>query len=144
MFRAAISVLVVVVFPCLAPPVRAATAPRPNLEIVIVGEEVTCDFLSVAIAPVLVELESVTWQQMRETTPASGALLEHHPGVARIWIDAHRKGAVIVVGFSRNGSPRVRSADAPELTAVVAETVAQIVRETAVALLDEAAQTEAA
>jgi hypothetical protein len=122
---------------CLATSGRAVAttvARPPNLEVVIVGDAATADLLAVAIAPLLADLEPVTWKQMRETTSVSRATLVTNPDVVRVWVDAHREGTVTVVGFSRRGAPRVRSVAAPELTPVLTETVAQIVHETAVAL----------
>jgi hypothetical protein len=135
--------VVAVALTCLATSVRAVAAPPaspatpPNLEVVIVGEPATADLLSMAIAPLLTELQPVAWRQMRETTPVSDALA--NPGAVRVWVDARRKGRVTVVGLSRSGAARVRSAEVPGLTPVEAETVAQIVHETAVALCAEPA-----
>jgi hypothetical protein len=140
--RAALAVAVALAASGLAARAQAAfapAAPQPNLEIVTVGPPGAADLLSVAIAPLMTELEPITWRQLRETTPISEARFEPRAGGVRIWIDAHRAGAVTVVGFSRRGAPRVRSVEAPELTPVVAETIGQIVRETAVALLADPA-----
>lgn len=122
---------------------EADAATRPGLKIVIVGPQDAADLLSVAIAPLVTELEPVTWRQLHETTPISDAGLEPLRGAVRIWIDAHRTGTVTIVGFSSRGAPRVRSVEAPDLTPVVAETISQIVRETAVALIGEPASAEA-
>jgi len=141
--RAAIAVAVAIAAPAIAGRARAAGTPpvsRPNLEIVIVGPQGAADLLAVAIAPLITELEPVSWRQLRETTPVSDDAYEPRPGAVRIWIDAHRTGTVTVVGLSRTGAPGVRSVEAPDLTPVVAETIGQIVRETAVALMSAAAE----
>jgi hypothetical protein len=145
--RAVLAVAVALASSGVAARARAAFAPvtpRPNLEIVIIAPAGASDLLSVAIAPLMTELEPIAWRQLRDTTPVSEVRFEPHAGVVRLWIDAHHAGTVAVVGFSRRGVPRVRTVEAQELTPVAAETIGQIVRETAVALLADPAGQDSA
>ncbi|HXU62115.1 MAG TPA: hypothetical protein VN962_10460 [Polyangia bacterium] len=76
------------------------------------------------------------------TNDAAGTTSPAFSPVARIWIDARSSGKIQIVAFRRDAVPRVRTVEAPELTPVAAETVAQITRETAFAVLAEAASAQ--
>jgi hypothetical protein len=108
------------------------TTTSRKLEIVLVGSQVAGDLLAAAIAPLLSPTAVVGWTRMEDTT-----LVAHSSADGpRIWIDTRSSGVVRIVAFASDAAPRVRIVEAPELTPVVAETVAQIARETASALLE--------
>jgi hypothetical protein len=104
---------------------------------VVVGPTPTTDLLAATIAPLLPATLAVDWRSLTNDAAATTTLASQ-PG-ARIWIDGRSSGKVQIVAFRRDAVPRVRTVEAPELTPVVAETVAQITRETAFALLAETA-----
>ena len=109
-----------------------ATASR-KLEIVLVGAQSAGDLLAAAIVPLLPTTAVIGWTRIDDTT-----MVTNSSAIGpRLWIDTRSKGAVRIVAFGRDAVPRVRIVDAPELTPVVAETVAQIARETAQALLEQ-------
>lgn len=114
----------------------AAGALPPRLQIVLVGPPPVADLLAAAIAPLLPATAPVDWR--RVTDDAAVAPMPALPSGPRIWIDGRLPGTVQIVAFCRDAVPRVRTVVAPELTPVVAETVAQITRETGAVLLAEA------
>jgi hypothetical protein len=138
--RWGLAALVVLPLMKLLPAAAAhASGESPRLEIVVVGSTPATELLAATIAPLLPATLAVDWRSLTNDTAATTTLASH-PG-ARIWIDARSSGKVQVVAFRRDAVPRVRTVDAPDLTPVVAETVGQITRETAFAVLAEAAST---
>jgi hypothetical protein len=105
---------------------------RPRLQIVLVGSAPSADLLAATVAPILPASISVEWG--RVTGDADVATIPEAPG-PRIWIDSRSPGIIQIIAFSSDAVPRVRTVEAPQLTPLVAETVAQITRETATALL---------
>ena len=114
----------------------ATGAPPPRLQIVLVGPPAVADLLAAAIAPLLPATTPVDWRRVTKDTVV--ATTSAPPPGPRIWIDGRSLGRIQIVALCRDAVPRVRTVEAAELTPVVAETVAQITRETAAALLAEA------
>lgn len=134
--RGAAAVVVVLSLLDLLPGARVqAAGESPRLEIVVVGPTPATDLLAATIAPLLPSTLAVDWRSLTSDAVATTTLASQ-PG-ARIWIDGRSPGKVQIVAFRRDAVPRVRTVEAPELTPVVAETVAQITRETAFAVLAE-------
>jgi hypothetical protein len=109
---------------------RAAAEEPAAIEIVLVGTARSCDLLQAAVAPLLADQEPIVWRRENQTTVAD-ARLPQNPG---IWIEAAGHGRVRIVAFAGTDPPSERVVEAAQLSPVAAETVAQIVRETAEAL----------
>jgi hypothetical protein len=117
-------------------PARVPHEPtRAALDIVLFGPELSCHALQTEVAALLPKDAAVVWTH-HEGSPEP--MKDPQTGFAQIWIDASRSGVVRVLTAPGGPKPSLRVVDVPVLDVVSAEVVAQIVRASAVALLDDA------